>query len=104
VAAHLAGEAAAGKSSTQLTPSITLEESEWALRASNLSAFIDDAKLMATNLLPGEHVMHAAWCAGPQEPCLFDAAAAQQTNTVCLVNSVGGQAAWHGRPMGRWHV
>jgi hypothetical protein len=56
-----ASEAAAGKSSAQLTPSITLEETEWALRAANLSAFIDDAKLVATNLLPGEHAMHAAW-------------------------------------------
>jgi hypothetical protein len=54
-----AREAAAGKSDAQLTPGITLEETEWALRASNLSAFIEDARLMATNLLPGEYAMHA---------------------------------------------
>jgi hypothetical protein len=56
-----ASEAAAGKSSTQLTPGITLEETEWALRAANLSAFIEDARLMATKLLPGEHGVHAAY-------------------------------------------
>jgi hypothetical protein len=54
-----AKEAAAGKSDAQLTPGITLEETEWALRAAKLSAFIEDARLMANNLLPGEHAMHA---------------------------------------------
>jgi hypothetical protein len=53
-----ASEAATGKSAVQYTPSITVEESKWALRPANLSDFIEDAKLMATKLLPGEHGVH----------------------------------------------
>ncbi|KAF6256372.1 hypothetical protein COO60DRAFT_1640790 [Scenedesmus sp. NREL 46B-D3] len=36
-----------------LTPSVTLEEAEFTLNSKNLSAFIEDGKLMATTLLPG---------------------------------------------------
>jgi hypothetical protein len=38
----------------QPTPSISFEESEFTLNRKNLSAFIEDGKLMASTLLPGE--------------------------------------------------
>jgi hypothetical protein len=64
-----AAEAAAGKSKEQLTPRVTVEESEWAINGNDLTGVIGDAKLMATKLLPGEH---ARWCDVSGYVCFFN--------------------------------
>jgi hypothetical protein len=48
-----ANELAAGTDPKMLTPSFSFEEAEFTLNRKNLSAFIEDGKLMATTLLPG---------------------------------------------------
>jgi hypothetical protein len=57
----------------QLTPSPSFEESEFTLNRKNLTAFIEDGKLMASTLLPGEcFCEQAGQCvskAGEQHKC-----------------------------------